>query len=54
MKELLEDLGTYEIDADLMVRIFEILDALNDIKETLPPNIVALMECFHDEDEAIH
>lgn len=50
----MEDQEFYQIEAELMGRVFEILDALNDIKETLPPNIVALMECFHDEDEAIH
>ena len=50
----MEDQEFYQIEAELLARVFEILDALNDIKETLPPNIVALMECFHDEDEAIH
>lgn len=44
----MENPEVYEIDAELMVRIFDILDALNDIKETLPAHIVGLMECFDD------
>ncbi len=45
----MEDQEFYQIEAELMVRVFEILDALNDIKETLPAHIVAMMECFDDE-----
>lgn len=45
----MEEPEVYEIDAELLGRVFDILDALNEIKETLPPRIVALMECFDDE-----
>ncbi len=45
----MEEPEVYEIDAELLGRVFDILDALNEIKETLPSHIVAMMECFDDE-----
>lgn len=45
----MEEPEVYEIDAELLVRVFDILDALNEIKETLPSHIVAMMECSDDE-----
>lgn len=49
----MEDPEVYEIDAELMERIFELLGALDEIKETLPPHIVGLMEYF-DDDKVMH
>lgn len=43
----------YHVDAELMLRLFALLDYLNSIKETLPPHIVALLEA-PDPDEVKH
>lgn len=43
----------YHVDAELMLRLFALLDYLNSIKETLPPHIVALLET-PDHDEVKH
>lgn len=34
----------YYLDAELLLRLFALLEYLNSIKETLPPHIVALLE----------
>lgn len=49
----MDDYEFYEIDVELLRRVFDILDALDEIKETLPAHIVAMMECF-DDDEVLH
>lgn len=38
------DPEVYEVKAELMLRLFALLDYLNRIKETLPPHVVALLE----------
>lgn len=40
----------YYLDAELLLRLFALLEYLNSIKETLPLHIVALLEApNHDE-----
>lgn len=43
----------YHVDAELMLRLFALLDYLNSIKKTLPPHIAALLET-PDPDEVKH
>lgn len=43
----------YEVGAELMLRLFALLDYLNSVKETLPPHVVALLEA-PDPDEVKH
>ena len=43
----------YYLDAELLLRLFALLEYLNSIKETLPPHIVALLEAT-DPDTVKH
>ena len=43
----------YYLDAELLLRLFALLEYLNSIKETLPPHIVALLEAT-DPDTGKH
>lgn len=43
------DNDVYEIEAPMMLRLLQLLAALNEIKESLPADVVGLMECFDDE-----
>lgn len=40
----------YEIPADTVLRMFELLSALENIRDKLPPEVLGLMESFGDED----